>query len=123
MANEIRVDARLAVANGLFKTEFVPGPIQVNQAAIGAHSGVVSVGTSEEDLPVGDVTTNGVLMCRNLDSTNYVQWGPSNAGTMVAVGRMKPNDVPVMIRVEPGVTIRWKANTAACKVQMLLLQD
>lgn len=122
MANEIQTTLNVAVVNGNFRQTFAPGTIQITQTAQGAHSPVVSVGTSEEDLSVGDVGTLGVLCLRNLDSANYVQWGPKSAGSMVAVGRLKAGEV-AYIRLEPGITLRWVANTAACKVQVMLLEN
>ena len=122
MANEIQTTLNVAVVNGNFRQTFAPGTIQITQTAQGAHSPVVSVGTSEEDLSVGDISTLGVLCLRNLDSANYVQWGPKSGGAMVAVGRLKAGEV-AYIRLEPGITLRWIANTAAVKVQVMLLEN
>lgn len=122
MANEIQTTLNVAVVNGNFRQTFAPGTIQITQAAQGAHSPIVSVGTSEEDLTTGDVGTLGVLCLRNLDTTNYVQWGPKSGGAMVAIGRIKAGEV-AFLRLEPGITIRWIANTAACKVQVMLLEN
>ena len=82
----------------------------------------MSVGTSEEDLSVGDVGTVGWLFLRNLDSSNYVVFGPKSGGAMVAFGRLKAGEVAAL-RVSSGVTLRWQANTAAVKVQVILLED
>jgi hypothetical protein len=95
---------------------------EITQAAQGAHSPVVSVETVEEDLPIGDITTLGWLYLRNLDTTNYVTYGPKSGGAMVAFGRIKPGE-PALMRLEPGITLRWVANTAAVKIQVKLFQD
>lgn len=120
MANEITLNLSLAVTNGKMKQRFEPGAISVTQSAAEAYAPVVSVGTSEEDLPVGDVATVGFLCVQNLDATNYVTYGPKSGGSMVAFGRIKPGEVAIL-RLEPGVTLRWVANTGAVKVQTLLL--
>jgi len=122
MANEITVTTRLAVENGKHKDTFAPPVLKINQAAIGASSGVVSVGTSEEDLAVGDVTTLGWVALRNLDSTNYVTYGPKSGSDMVAFGRINAGET-ALLRLAQGITVRWAANTAAVKVQVLLLQN
>ena len=122
MANEIQTTLNVAVVNGNFRQTFAPGTIQITQAAQGAYSPIVSVGTSEEDLTTGDIGTLGILCLRNLDATNYVQWGPKSAGTMVVAGRVKPGEV-AYLRLEPGVTLRWIANTAAVKMQVMLLEN
>lgn len=123
MANEIKVTVNGTVTNGKYSNEFKPGTLSFDQAAVGAHAPVVSVGTSEEDLSIGDVSTPGWLFLRNLDATNYVDYGgKSTGGTMVALGRIKAGDVAVL-RMNPSATLRWKANTSAVKVQALLLES
>lgn len=120
MANEIKLSVNATLTNGYLSRTFQTGQLSITQTTLGAYAAVVSVGTSEEDLATGDVSTLGYLLMRNLDATNYVQWGPKSAGAMVAVGRLKPGGEPAVIRLEPGITIRWVANTAACKVAVEL---
>lgn len=121
MANEITVTLSAQLVNSNLKSSFLPGAKQYTQTTAGIWSNVVSVGTSEEDLTLADITTPGIVCFQNLDSTNYVDWGPNNGGSMVAVGRLKAGDI-AMIRVGSGVTIRWQANTAAVKVLVWLLE-
>lgn len=123
MANEITITLKGTVVNGYLRTEFNPGALQFTQTTVGGHFPIVSVGTSEEDLDTGDVgIANAGFMCmRNLDTTNYVTYGPKSAGAMVAFGRIKAGEI-AMFRWEPSITLRWLANTAACKVQVWLLQ-
>ena len=122
MADEIRVFMKVTLTNGYLKNDFESGQLAIDQATQGLHATVVSVGTSEEDMPVGDVATPGVLCIRNLDATNYITYGPKSAGSMVAVGRLEPGDA-ALLRLDPAATIRWIANTAACKIQMALHED
>lgn len=122
MANEITVNIYGACTNGKYSTEFKPGQLQFTQTTQGAQSGIVSVGTSEEDMGVGDVATNGWLFIRNLDTANYVVYGPKSGGAMVAFGRIRAGEVAAF-RLSAGVTLRWQANTAAVKVHTILLED
>lgn len=122
MANEIKVTLRVDARNGNYRDEFNPGVIQIDQStAFGSKVGV-EVGTSEEDLSLGDVATPGVIAIRNLDATNYITFGPKSGGAMVALGKIEPGEV-VLVRLASGVTLRWQANTAACKAQVLILAD
>jgi hypothetical protein len=41
---------------------------------------------------------------------------------MVVMGRLKAGE-SVVLRLEPGITFRWIANTAAVKVQTKLFND
>lgn len=124
MADELKIAVQANLANGFFKDQFNPGQISITQNAIGGHRPVVSVGTSEEDLTVGDVGVLGWLILRSLEPAggNYVQWGPKSGGSMVAVGRLKPGEVAAL-RLEPGITLRWVANTAAVKVDVRVYED
>ena len=123
MANEIKASVRVTLANGSLKTSFDPGIKQITQTGLGLHAPVVSVGTSEEDFDPGDIAGAdlGVICLLNLDSTNYVTWGPKDT-TMKAVGRLKPGE-PAFLRLEPSITIRWIADTAACLVQVTLMKN
>lgn len=122
MANEITITLSASCANGYFKSAFQPGSIQLNQTAIGGHGPVVSVGTSEEALTFGDISTLGYMALRNLDTTNYVDIGPESGGAMVPMVRLKAGNVAIM-RLKPGITVRAQANTAAVKLQVWALED
>ncbi len=122
MANELTINLLAEIINVNLKHTINPGTIQVDQTTIGARAPVVTVNSSaEEDLTVGDIGTLGYLFMRNLDPTNYVTWGPKDT-TMKAVGRMEAGEM-AMLRLEPGITLRWQANTAAVKVQVWLFED
>lgn len=115
MANEIKLNIIASLTNGLLSDTFSTGQLSITQTTQGMHTPVVTVGTSEEDLSVGDISTLGFMFLRNLDSSNYVTYGPKSGGSMVAVGRLRAGEA-VVIRLEPGITVRWQANTAPVKV-------
>ncbi len=81
-----------------------------------------TIGTTEEVLNVGDVTTLGRIYMLNRDPTNIVHFGPESGGVMVATVMMKPGE-PCEMRLIPGVTYRGKAFVAACDVDVQLLSD
>lgn len=120
MANEITLSARFGVQNGTYD----PGTLNVSnlsvdQAAVGAAEGVQNIGTSEETLSAGGLSTEGWLFIRNLDTTNYVQLGFS---TGVYGCRLEAGEF-ALFRTEPSADIYLKANTAACNVQYRWLED
>lgn len=114
-AAAIKVTIQGVLTNGNLSRSFAPGQISIDQDRALSYSPVVSVGTSEEDMLLGDIAANGWIFLQNLDPTNYVKWGPKIAGAMVEFGRIKPGETQAF-RLEPGATLRWKADTAACKV-------
>ena len=123
MADEIKFTIEGEVTNGAYKEVLSRTRYEFDQDAIGDYSAVVSVGTSEEDLGVADVTVNGWLYLKNLDTTNYVTWGPKSAGAMVAMGRLEPGEFALFRMAPSSVTLRWVANSAAVKVKAILWQD
>src|SRR5947207_780380 len=93
------------------------GGFGASQAGDKYEAGVQSIGTTEESLQKGDVGTIGWLAIRNMDATNYVEFG-STTGVY-------------SITLLPGeaVCTRWnhtgvfsKANTAAVEVEYLAIE-
>src|SRR5687767_2973258 len=86
---------------------------QANFSAItltgtGFKAGLSSIGfAAAEDLDYGDIAAADVgwLVMRNVDTSNYVQWGLNHSSTIRVVGRMKPLEPWVVFRVEPGAQI------------------
>jgi hypothetical protein len=83
-------------------------------------SNLQTIGTSDETLDIGDISTVGFIFAKNLDSTNYVQIGYTS-GTYF--GRLKPGEA-CGIRLDASVTaVHAKANTGAIKLEYLLFPD
>lgn len=118
MANEIRVSAQFAITKGNFKDSFPLGPFQEDQAGTGGGSpGLVSVGTSEEDISFGDITP-GYVIIENTDATNFVQYGPKNASNvMQAFAKILPGMFHILY-LDGSVTMRAVANTAAVELRI-----
>lgn len=116
MANEIQSGCTLRVTNGFLKANLTPGTVNISQAvAKGPTPGCVVVGTSEEVISFAELTTLGLIQIVNLDPTHFVQFGPEVSGAMAPAARLMPGE-PNQFRLEPGVTYRAKADTAACAV-------
>lgn len=124
MANEIKVTASLSCTNGNFILPTIGNAQQsISQSTLGGGGpGFLSIGTSEEAVAFTDVSSLGWCYIKNLDTTNFVNFGPESAGAMVKVGRLKAGEACVL-RLEPGITLRMKADTAACKVQIICLEN
>lgn len=122
MANEITINASLSVVNVSDKSEMKPGQLTDTQTTIGSTSPMQTIGTSEEVFATTDIVTPGWVMFRNIDPTNYVDWGPESGGAMVNLGRMKPGKTAGPFFLYPAVVIRMKANTAACKVRAVVVE-
>lgn len=77
---------------------------------------ILSIGTSEENVTFGDISTNGFLLMYNIGS-NYVEWGTSTGDYP---GKMLSGDIAGPIRLNAGKTLYMKANTAACDVRVCM---
>jgi hypothetical protein len=121
MANEITSTIGLTLVNGNLRVSFPQVARQYTQTTSGLSDQVLSIGTSEENVSFGDVSTPGILVLHNLDSTNYVEYGQSDGGTMKKLGKLAAGDVHTF-RLAGSVTLRMQANTAACKVRVMCLE-
>jgi hypothetical protein len=116
MANELKVTLGMTYENGKLKDTIASETINVTQTTQGFEGKVVIVGNSaEEDLALGDIATNGFIYLKNLDTTNYVTYGPKSGGVMVGFGKLKAGEATIL-RMNTGVTLRWQANAANVKV-------
>ena len=120
MANEITILSDLAVKKGGVNYQLPLNRQSVTQTGTRLKDVVINVGTSEVSLAINDVGTPGYVVLRNLDGTNYVQWG---IATTVYTGRMLAGESANPFRIDAGVTTLYlKANTAACDVRVVVLE-
>jgi len=123
MANEINISLGVQVTNGFFKHQFQPGQIQVTQAAPGRGGHAQLIGTSEEAIDFGDVSTEGYLILRNLDAANFVTYGPQVGTGDAELGlKLEAGEVAIF-RITPGSVWRAKADTGAVLLDVCLLED
>ena len=122
MANEITALAKFTLDNGSLKYTSNPGSIQIDQTTARMFASVVTVGTTEEVVTFGDVSAPRVCVMQNLDATNHCEWGPTSSGAMVVAGRLRPASVASQFEIDPGITLRMKANTSACDVLVIVTE-
>lgn len=124
MANEIQVTAALQVTNGNFRLAKNPeGTLQFNQSVAGGGiPGEVIATTAGVDVDLSALTNEGWCRMKNLDDTNFVQFGHWDGATFYPVGRMKAGE-PALFRIDPSVTLRLKADTASCRTRVEVVED
>jgi hypothetical protein len=124
MSNEITVSVSAQLSNLGLTDIFQPGNIQVTQTNQELFRRVIAL-TAGSDTSltalISGITTLGIAYLYNLDPTNYIQWGPDSGGALVPVGRLLPRststpDIPAVLRLEPGITLRAKAHTGNCNL-------
>lgn len=130
MANEFTLSGTLQFQNAEMSEGIVAQVVDL-LASISADgryiSGIVSVGTSEEAIPLGEVSSPGWFFAKNLDPTNYVEVLTGTGGP--AFARLRPATVSqpghfCLLPLGTGVTAPfWVANTGACRVQYWLFDN
>ena len=106
MANEIKMQASLAINTTNFSESFQPGAISIDLA-------------QGEALGVDDVTVGGVCFFRNLDETNYVEIGFQVSSTFYPFLKLLPGEFSVGRLGNAAPYAR--ANTANVNLQYRLL--
>ncbi len=119
---EITANLNIEVRNGFFAESIRPGQIRIDQSGIGRGGVVQTIGTVEEVVTHAEVSTEGVTYLRNLDATNFVQFGPEDTGAMRIIGKLKPGEF-AFFRMAPSVVLRAKADTAAVKLDVRVYED
>lgn len=120
MANEIQLSITLQVAG---HPGTITKTIQADQSTTGGgNPGLVAIGTTEEVISFGDVSSHGYVYIENLDDTNFITYGPTSGGSMITLGRLKAGEVCVF-RMEPGISFRMKANTSSCRAFVALFEE
>lgn len=123
MANEIKITQHVQVENAGADVNYKPSTFQLTQTGKGVYQATISAATSEAALSFSGITTAGFVLLRNLDSTNFVEWGPESGGAMIKVGKLKASDPPALFRLAGSTTLRVKADTAACKLLVMVIEE
>lgn len=122
MANEISITQNISATKGN-QTYSRSRSYRADWTTARMDGQTQSIGTTHEALTVSaDVATNGMGYFTNLDATNYVEIGRDVTGTFYPVAKLKPGE-SAEFRVAAGVTLYAKANTAACDLDWMILND
>jgi hypothetical protein len=81
---------------------------------------IQEIGTTTEDVDLGDVGAGCWLMGINVTGTNYVELGKTVSAAFEPWSKMGPGEPSLPCRLAAGVTPRARANTAACKIRFIL---
>lgn len=115
MANEINLQIN-AQLNNAGLVDAVNHSKQITQSVKGKFDQVFSVTTTEGALTL-TITTLGWAFITNLDTTNFVTYGPEDTSAMIPWGKLMPGETHAM-RLVPGITVRMDADTNTCLVRV-----
>jgi len=114
MPGTIAVQLYVDINHGNFNDRIQDSQTIAQTGVGGGNPGTISVGTTEEIVTLSELTTPGMIYVKNLDETNYIDFGFS---TGVYGIRVKPG-MGNWIGLVPGVTLYARANTAACRASI-----
>lgn len=127
MANEISINAQVAVRMGNLQYQSNPGQFKANlSVANGPSPGAVTATTGGVNVSLAQLTLPGMLRITNTDSTNYVTFGLYEiSGTIFRpFGELLPGETAILRLSRSVLTantaadvIRLVAHTASCVVQ------
>jgi hypothetical protein len=118
MANEVTYQFQILLSNGDLRDSYASNSQAADQATALLIRNVQNIGTSDEALALGDITTPGWAVFQNLDDTNYVEIG---VGSFTPVVKLKPGEQAIL---RLGTTApRAQANTAAVDLFYIIYSD
>ena len=120
MAGEIRFNATLQVVNGQINSKLFKD-IRADQTTAGAVSRTQTVPTSDTVISLVGVTAARAILIQNMDATNYIDIGPTVAGAIAPMMRLRAGEVGLCPLV-PSVFLRGQANTGAVTVAYMLAE-
>lgn len=118
MADEVEVSGSLIYDDDDIELDLVVDADLDDSAAAKAHKTTQTVGTSEEPVNLGDLSTVGWFMLKNLDPTNFIEVKAATGGAVV--GKMYPGKQYGPVYLGSGMQAPYViASTAACKMAII----
>tara|TARA_Y100000310_G_C20000604_1_gene498311 strand:- start:148 stop:513 length:366 start_codon:yes stop_codon:yes gene_type:complete len=121
MANELTVTVSLAFDKGGVAASKAFTDVQFDVSGAKLAWVVQNIGTGADvALKLGDMTTPGYMLVKNLDDTNYVTIG---GAASLATQTIRLNAGEVALFRHMGTAPVASADTAACNIEYLLIED
>ena len=121
MADEISITGSMRLENGndSMQKSF---SFNADQSAVGGPSpGTLLVGTSQEAVTPSDITSQGFVYFKNLDTVNFIEVGVEVSATFYPVIKLLPGEA-VAVRLSPSVALFAKADTAAARLEAQIFE-
>lgn len=121
MANEITILAELRFNKGASAAGLPFGPATFSMTGTRYLRGRQNVGLAEEALILGDVGVGGWIFIVNRDAANFVSY--RSAAGVTPTAKIPANGCCGPFVIHPSSTAPTvQADTAACEIEVLLLQ-
>jgi hypothetical protein len=118
MANELTLSASIKFAKGSISVSEGKSGVQLDVAGDDFVTKTQNIGTSEEPLNLGDISTPGYVLMRNTDATNFVSVrSGSGAANLIKI----PAGGIALFMCEASAP-HVIANTAAVKIEYTMIE-
>lgn len=123
MATTITAGLSASVEYNNFK-DTIAKTLTVTLNNLGGVFGVQNIGTTAEDIAMGDLSTanQGYCFLQNQDATNFVSFGWDDGGTIKEIGKLKPGEW-CWFRLMTSKQLMAKADTAAINLEYRIYRD
>jgi len=123
MADEIEMQVYLKFdKNSIAAFDIDSGNVNVDVAGDNAVYNIQNVGTSAENLVVGDIGTAGLIIAHNLDGTNFVEIGYDSTG-FVSCTKIKAGEWQLFRMSDSASTPQAKFDTGAGLLEYYLIEE
>jgi hypothetical protein len=131
MSNEIQVTIQLSCYNGNFTLPPIGTPQSIDQNGLGGGCpGYMTIGTSEENVGLSELTTPGYVYIKNLgtlgtgtDAGPTIKFGPNVADMLVEFCELKSGEEALFRITSNSPTFRIKSTEDETGVQIIILED
>jgi hypothetical protein len=119
MADEIRIDGSMQLSDSEDSEESLQvAELMATMATLKWIKQKISVGTSEEAIPLGEVTSPGWAIFINRDTTNFINLKVATSGAIFA--KLLAGEF-ALLRLGSGAQAPYAiADTAACKMEYFI---
>ncbi len=123
MAGEIQLTAAIKFANNTLVDNVPSNTIAINQNTQGFDAQTPTVPNTQTNADLSGVGTLGFVRLQNLSlGTDLLEYGPISGTTYLPMGWLYPGEWAIL-RLKPGTTLRWVANSNAVKVLLKAYAD
>lgn len=121
MANEITSTYTLSLSNGDLKFSYAPGSDTINQTTAGKVETTLALTTSEQNVDLSALTSEGIVVIINLDATNNAIIGPQvGTGSLESLITLLPGE-NAHFRMTPGANLRAKSSAGTVRCHFIVL--
>jgi hypothetical protein len=106
----------------LLKLDFNPATITIDQATGVLFDSVRSIATTETSVALTGITTPKVAIIWNLDATNFCELGTTSADYPIKLFPTTTGLPNILTLNATKTTLYLKANTAATRVRIIVLE-